>query len=91
MFPTKRVTFELVNPGWYGREKNKTTSGSKKNKKQGLGAENIWWLEEQQACRKEARAGLLDKEGLLEGCQQKTLLIKSGVRKITQVGVHKTN
>ena len=45
MFPTKRVISELVNPVWYGREKNKTISGSKKNKKKGLGADNVWWLE----------------------------------------------
>ena len=46
---------------------------------------------EQQVCHKEIRVELLDKEELLEVCKQETFLIKSGVRKITQVGVHETN
>lgn len=82
---------ELVNPVWYGREKNKTISGSKKKQKETSRGRQHMVAREQQVCHKEIRVELLDKEELLEVCKQETFLIKSGVRKITQVGVHKTN
>lgn len=39
MFPTK-VTFELVNPGWYGRRKIRLTEQWKKQSRD-LGAEHM--------------------------------------------------